>query len=331
MELGSRSRRRLLRKLAEKAVADFNLHKPRLRYLAEHTSVLFSVTDSHGRQYVLKIANPEDYSEKELLGGLSWLECLHELSAFPATKPLRTVSGSLCTTVTQCPDNGLTRKCMLFTWVPGVGLYHRLSKPNAYKWGRLLALMHQQSQKIKTSALTRQLPRYDKVFHWDEQVLLLEKDNELLPAKRTEVFRKAISRVSFAIKDLFKSGNSPIVLHGDLHPDNLKVFKGELYALDFADCMWGFPIQDLSIALTYIRERQNYRRLRTAFEEGYKSIQNWPEEKPGQIETFFMGRLIVIANALVKSKEHCENACETIHSRLARYETEFKKYLDRFP
>ena len=25
------------------------------------------------------------------------------------------------------------------------------------------------------------------------------------------------------------------------------------------------------------------------------------------------------------------NACETIHSRLARYETEFIKYLDRFP
>lgn len=315
-----------LRKLAKLAIKEFDLYEPRLRYLAEHTSVLFSVTDGDGQRFVLKIARSGEHSEKELLGGLFWLEKLQHISPFPATKPIRTSRGSLFATVAMSASSEvITRNCMLFTWVPGVSLYNRLSKPIAFKWGRLLALLHQQSRKIAASAETKALPRYDRVFNWEERVLSLHKPCELFSRHRITVFNKAISVVGKAISRL--SSSAPIVIHGDLHPDNIRLFGRELYALDFADCTWGYPVQDVSIALLYVRERRNYGALRKAFHEGYGSIQPWPEEHSGQIETFFMGRLLVIANALVKEREHSENKCESIHQRLARYEREFERYL----
>ena len=89
-------------------------------------------------------------------------------------------------------------------------------------------------------------------------------------------------------------------------------------------------MQDVSIALLYIRERTNYGTLRHAFEEGYRSIRHWPEEQPGQIETFFVGRLLVFANRLVREQDHEENDFEPIEDRLARYEKEFVRHFISF-
>jgi Ser/Thr protein kinase RdoA (MazF antagonist) len=190
-----------------------------------------------------------------------------------------------------------------------------------------LASIHNSSQKC--SVPETQLLRYwDKVFYWDKEVIFSNKYRKLIPPKRLSVYKKTAKKVENAIQQLV-SQSSPIIIHGDLHLENVKVHKGKLYALDFEDCMWGYPIQDISIALLYIRGRKNYEVLAQGFKEGYSSLRNWPQQYTTEIETFFMGRLLMFANMLITVENIEEELGENIEMRLQRYENEFADFLSR--
>jgi Ser/Thr protein kinase RdoA (MazF antagonist) len=92
-------------------------------------------------------------------------------------------------------------------------------------------------------------------------------------------------------------------LHGDYHPWNVKVYRSRIAAFDFEDLMWGWPIQDVATALYYFHGNPDYRILSDAFAEGYRSVAPWPADDQSQIDTFLMGRSLVLANYVLASPE----------------------------
>jgi len=102
----------------------------------------------------------------------------------------------------------------------------------------------------------------------------------------------------------------PRVIHGDLHRWNVLVEPGRggtarrpedghaptAAAIDFEDLAWGWPVQDLAIALYYIAFEPRYPALLEAFRNGYESVRPWPDETGGEIDTFIAGRALVLAN-----------------------------------
>jgi Ser/Thr protein kinase RdoA (MazF antagonist) len=129
--------------------------------------------------------------------------------------------------------------------------------------------------------------------------VLYDGDHRHLPAERRARFIAAAAHVERAIDDL-KARNEPMqVLHGDLHVWNVLKTRRGLAAIDFEDHMWGWPIQDLGVALYYLARRPNYRAMLDHFRAGYVRVRPWPERRPGELETFIAARTLVLANDVV--------------------------------
>ena len=104
------------------------------------------------------------------------------------------------------------------------------------------------------------------------------------------------------------------------------MFEQGLYAFDFEDIMIGYPIQDIAIALYYVNDQTDYFKIRDAFEKGYASVLKYPETYDGEIEAFFIGRMLMFANYIIKLEDETD---EDIEKRLARYESQISDYLNK--
>jgi Ser/Thr protein kinase RdoA (MazF antagonist) len=67
----------------------------------------------------------------------------------------------------------------------------------------------------------------------------------------------------------------------------VKVHRGAIHLLDFDDSRWGYPIQDIGIALFHAMFYPNRAELWAAFEDGYTGVRSWPE---GDLATFIAAR-----------------------------------------
>ena len=63
------------------------------------------------------------------------------------------------------------------------------------------------------------------------------------------VYEKAIAWTQEAITRLQASGEPLRLLHGDLHPWNVRSYRGVLSPIDFEDLMLGWPVQDIATTL----------------------------------------------------------------------------------
>jgi Ser/Thr protein kinase RdoA (MazF antagonist) len=135
--------------------------------------------------------------------------------------------------------------------------------------------------------------------HPEPRVLFDGLDDRLMPPARRELFRQVGERVQAEIDRLFAAG-SPQPIHNDLHPWNVMVAGSRLQALDFENCLMGFPVQDVGTTLHYVQhhfeKKMPFAACRTAFRRGYESERAWPEEYPGQVDTMTAGHRLLLCN-----------------------------------
>jgi Ser/Thr protein kinase RdoA (MazF antagonist) len=127
-----------------------------------------------------------------------------------------------------------------------------------------------------------------------------------MPQKRKEVLLEARKYVQAEINRLF-DGGIPHPIHNDLHPWNVIVSRNRLFAIDFENCLLGFPVQDVGTTLHYIQEhfenRIPYELVLAAFRRGYEAVRPWPEQKAGQVETMIAAHRLLLCNFYASSKD----------------------------
>jgi Ser/Thr protein kinase RdoA (MazF antagonist) len=77
------------------------------------------------------------------------------------------------------------------------------------------------------------------------------------------------------------------------------VQRGRLYPLDFEDTVWGFPVQDIAMAMQDLMmdvEPARYEPMLAAFRSGYERLRAWPEAYEGEMDIFRAGRMLWTAN-----------------------------------
>ena len=93
------------------------------------------------------------------------------------------------------------------------------------------------------------------------------------------------------------------VIHIDLWHDNIKVDHGRLRPFDFEDTIWGYPVQDIAMALQDLMRHvppEDFAELQRAFRCGYESQSPWPEHWPGEIDTLRAGRMLWVCNYVAR-------------------------------
>jgi Ser/Thr protein kinase RdoA (MazF antagonist) len=298
-DLTSRGMALRIRELAIEALQEYDLDVKKVRLIQNSYNGIFRVDTHVGEKYVIRINVPGERSREEIHSEMMWLDALHRDTDLGIPYPVRTRDGKLLTTVAleSVPNE---RHCVVFSWIPGYNLANKMTPENFFKVGQLSAHLHEHAQVFKPLQ-SFWLKVYDKVFPNKFPVKIYDEGyRDLISEERLSVFKRAEEKVAIVLSDLFDSDRAAHVIHADLHHGNIKVSRGNLYALDFDDTMIGFPVQDVAISFYYFQQNPGFPELRQAFERGYTSLRNWPEEYPGQIDTLIAGRALVLVNFLLQ-------------------------------
>ena len=325
-DLTPMGRTRRLRRAAMEALGSYDLDVETLRVMSTATNGVFRVDTAGGERYVLRVGRGGNigHSLDQVRSETEWLTALDRDTDLQVPVPVANSAGK---TVTQVEIAGVpdTRNCVLFKWLPGRLLDEHLTQSNIERYGLLAARLHEHAGSFRPSA-EFSIVRYDRVFPFDEPVVLFDPDRSMfVPDGRRQVFEAAVERVRQAIGDL-KDREPMRVIHGDLHRWNVLTRGDSVAPFDFEDLMWGWPVQDLAIALYYLDREANYLDLRAAFRTGYELIRPWPDVTGAEIDTFIAGRALVLANdvELLEEPEYRESAPEW----MAGFETRIRTLLD---
>ena len=323
---------RRLRPMALQALRHYPIQVRRIRLVTNDTNGIFRIDTTDGRRFVLRITTPNGcHAREQVQSEMIWLDALRRDTDLHVPKPLRTKIGDLVVTVSTegVPE---PRHCAVFSWVPGVDLEERMTDENLIRYGELSAQLHRHAEKFtppegfRIRTLSRVFPYEDPSFEHVEPVVLFGDDYpDLMNPERQKVFRAVADRVQAEIDRLYKNPPGLRVTHNDLHYWNIKVHRGTLYALDFEDLAWGYPIQDIATTFYYIDGDDNDVQKMAKFREGYERHASWPEEYEGQIETLMVGRDVMLANYLLSSDDADDRKMAPRY--LSRMQKRLEKYL----
>jgi len=262
---------------------EYDLEIAKVSFLTIETNTYFKVTAANRQKYVLRIYSDEETTIRENRAELFWLHALIRDTDIRVTCPVARADGMYLSIVNHAglpPD----RRCVLFEWVPGANLARCVTPEQYYGLGRTMAGLHDHSE-LLTLPSDIQPKRWDSVFYYpDEPVVVFDDDYKgIFNATRHRVMTEALGRCTEYLDRLYSGKAKPILVHGDLHYENVHMHRDNLYIIDFEDIMMGYPVQDIAVTLYYGRDRADYPELRAAFQEGYTAQRVWPARIPGMV------------------------------------------------
>jgi len=284
---------RRLRALALQALEDYPLDVRSLRLIGDYTNILFRI-DAPSGPAALRVDFYQEHSDEDVEIELAWLGAIAGDTDLDVVRPVPTQDGRLFTHA-SAPGVPGKRRCTLFEWVPGRPLDEKPTESGYHRLGRLSAGLHLHGAQF----IPPHRPmRWDKVFYWPEEVdpvvIFKPEMAQYFPGDRTEMIARGIAASDRALARL-QPGSAQLI-HGDLHPGNVHTYRSRLIAFDFEDVMWGHAVQDVAITLYYGRDHPGYVDFRAAFEDGYRSVAEWPVTYDGELEHFMAARTLMFIN-----------------------------------
>ena len=315
-QLTERGKLLRLRSVALAALADYDVEVRQLSLIGGFVNALYRVDTPHG-PLALRVDLMQEHSDIDAELELEWLEAL--AGHVNVGVPIRTTGGAL---YTHARAEGVpeSRRCVLFSWVPGGPLADRISPALFERYGRLSAQLHVHGADHRTS---RTPMVWDKVHYFPEEVdpvvYHLRENAPMYPEGGLEVVERARSIVEERLASVIDRQ----IVHGDLHIWNVHARRDEVWALDFEDIMWASRAQDIAISLYYLDDRSDRDELIGAFRMGYEQIAEWPTDD-AELGTFMAARRLMFVNyvfniAVPDRQEFLARAVERLQSFLDRY------------
>jgi Ser/Thr protein kinase RdoA (MazF antagonist) len=283
-----------LRALARVALDQYPLRDggvPRVSLLKQTFNTLFRVVDDRGRKTALRVGARDRIHPPETEAvETAWLTALRAETDIDAPLPIANRSGSFVTTV-QTPDVPGPRTCVQFEWARGRRLGETMNVEYARAVGRLLARLHEHGASFDGG-------RVQPVLVGDAALGFLLRD--LVPRNDPvygTTFAEAIDRAQAAIDGLWADPpHPPHILHGDLHPNNILVWRGRLTPVDFQDLLWGFEVQDVSMTIMSFEYYPDREALAAACRAGYEQLRPWPADDAELLGTLVAARHLSVLN-----------------------------------
>ncbi|MEM7584363.1 MAG: amino acid adenylation domain-containing protein, partial [Acidobacteriota bacterium] len=291
---------RRLHQLAELALDSWRLGAPRLTLLEHKTNVTFRVdVDEPGPgagRYLLRLCHLGAYRPHEIRAEMIWLSHLASAGLI-VPDPVATRDGDW---VVRARVDGLEARCVVMTrWVPGEILEGDPNPADFEQVGELAGRIHRCAESFTPPDGFRR-PRWDADRLFGPDSVVPPGRGEPIVTART---RAILDEAAAEMRRLFqRMGEAPEVfglIHKDLEPDNTVVHQGQVHAIDFADCGWGYYLYDIAASLLPLRERQGYPELRRAFLRGYRRIRRLSREDEKLLDAFLIARSLFTIRFMV--------------------------------
>ena len=244
-----------------------------------------------GERYVLRIHRPGSQDARTIQSELLWLLALRRDVGLVVPEPVRTHDGRLLT-LTEVEGVPEARHCVVFRWVYGRFLRTQLGVREIERVGAFMAQMHVYAERFVVP------PDFFRK-RWDCQGIRSEvlgtdiaQSWAHLSAEQRSLLDAAEHKVQHTMQALGEGRDVFGMIHADFYERNYLFHNGEIHAIDFDGCGWGYYLFDIGVAFSTLLARDNYPALRQAFLQGYRSVRPLSPEHEGLIDTFIAARLM---------------------------------------
>ena len=292
-DLNQAGQTRRLAKMAELAIAEFHVGPVRLRLVRNGHNALFRATsekrnDAGGKEeFALRICRPGYQTPDELRSETTFLQAIQENTNLRTPTPLRTISGDWLTTI-ETEGVPEARQITLAKWETGRFLRRNPGAHSLERLGTFMATLHRFAEQWQVPpGFTRK--RWDSVglsghslgVNVEEARAAFTHEQRDLIERMNERGANMMSRLGEG-KDVFG------VIHADLHLGNSLFEKGDMCAIDFDDCGWGYYLYDLAVTFSSSSffHRKDFHEMRASVIRGYRRVRPLSDETFEDIETF---------------------------------------------
>jgi Ser/Thr protein kinase RdoA (MazF antagonist) len=327
--LSRRAQIRLMRRLAQAAVAKYDLPPVRLTLMVHRYNTTFRVDTADGARYVLRIHRAGTPTVETVWSELQWLAAITRDTTLEVPVPIATKSGSLLT-VAEVAEVVAPHICVLFRWLPGKKIGRGLTPGHLERVGELMAqLQNHGAQWERPQGFVRGRVDYPvKSAQWEDEplaphivaeihTLVAESLSEAEAATVTSILERvrAVEEVLGREADVFG------LIHADLHYFNLLFEGGVVRAIDFDDCGFGYVLYDFAVMLNELLDREDYPALRAGLLAGYRRVRALSAEREACIDSFIALRQVQDALWALEERTHPaigEDWAADVRTQLAR-------------
>lgn len=253
----------------------FSIDDAKVKWLAYTHNAVFDVTSpNHDDHWVLRIGQPA--SSRNLA---SEIEVLRSINKHGLIAPF--------------PEKSLELDIMsalLLTYVEGYSVdSNEVTIDEMQSIGIFLARFHaieiyQPLNRLKLDY--NGLLSKDGIYYPGDENMRVFTDEQIL------VMDAVAEKVKGAMDELGQDDSEFGLIHGDLLLKNILFHEGEVRALDFEYCGWGYYLYDLTPLLWQLKPQERYPQLEQALWDGYTSIRPLTERHRELLETFIAGRQV---------------------------------------
>jgi Ser/Thr protein kinase RdoA (MazF antagonist) len=250
------------------------------------------ITAENGSSYALRININSPRTAENLKAEIAFVRFLAEDGRVKVPHPLENREGNFYTSILH-EESGRMFHCVLYSWILGEELEDEPTDEQLSALGAAMATMHHAAKGFQLPEGSS-LPTFDDPLWWTEDFLLSEKS--VLDADAKDLISRALSAIKSGVAKFYANG-TPMLIHADMHGGNVLWYEDSLSVIDFDDCGFGFPVQDLATALYYLDTPEQD----AAFKRGYESIAPVPECSENEMKMLFLQRRIVLLNYLYET------------------------------
>ncbi|MDQ7027810.1 MAG: phosphotransferase [Anaerolineae bacterium] len=245
-----------------------------IAWLAYTHNAVFDVVHKRGH-FVLRVHDKNDMrqvtSEETILMQLN-------TSQLSAPKPIQVMS-----------DENTTTVGLLLTHLDGMSQTAKtVSLPEMQAIGNYLAKMH----KVSFQAENRPTLDYRGLFGKNGVYHLSDESRKVFTDEQIIVMDTVAEKVKLAMDELGASDSEFGLIHGDFLLKNILFHEGDVRALDFEYCGWGYYLYDLTPLLWQLKPQDRYPELEQALWDGYSSIRPLNTRHRELLETFIAARQV---------------------------------------
>ncbi|MDQ2885006.1 MAG: phosphotransferase [Chloroflexota bacterium] len=287
--------------MAETALASYDLGAVRLTPLMHFFNTTFRIDtcpqspdaqpEHAGERYVIRIHRPGTQDAATIRSELLWLLALRRDMGLVVPEPVPTRAGEL---VTLAATAGVPepRQCVVFRWVAGRFLRASLGVQELERVGAFLARLHQHAERFV-------IPAGFSRRRWDYEGLRsgalgtdLEQSWAHLSQEERVILDAVGEKVQQTMHTLGEGREVFGLIHADFYERNYLFSQGEVHAIDFDGCGWGYYLFDIGVAFSTLLARPDYPLLRQAFLEGYRRVRPLSASDEALLDIFIAARLM---------------------------------------